>query len=101
MQSPQGVVSQAIRERPTDEARMECLSKRRNHLLRVSRINPRAHTTIDAMVLKRGMREYCPIITQAHIIDLSKLWSLQYPWSEWCDRLELETYRLGSLIYYR
>ncbi len=31
----------------------------------------------------------------------SRLWSLQYEWREWCDRLQLETYRLGSLVYYR
>lgn len=144
----QGVVSQAILERPTrehqlrdqastddarrellskrDEARMEVLSKRKNHLLRVIRKNPpmlgrpksidwsmqevkdtsfypyyRSHPDIKSEVIKRGMIQYDPIITQ-HMVDLSRLWSLEYPWcNEWCDRSQLETYRLGSLIYYR
>ena len=100
MQSTQAVVSQAILERPTDEARMECLFKRRNHLLFVSRKNPRAHPTIEAEVFERGMRHYDPNITQV-LIHPSRLWSLPYPLCKYCDRLQLETYRLGSLIYYR
>ncbi len=58
MQSREADVS-AILER-TDEARMECLFKRRNHLLFLSRKNPRAHPTIEAEVLERGMRHYDP-----------------------------------------
>lgn len=105
----------------TDEVRIELLSKRRRHLLFVIRKNPRvlgcprsidwslqevkdtsfypyyrSHPTIEAEVIERGMREYDP-----NIIPPSRLWSLQYEWREWCDRLQLETYRLGSLVYYR
>ena len=123
-----GVVLQAIRERPTrehqlrdqasaDEVRMDGLSKRRDHLLRISRRNPRAHPTIEAEVFERGMRDYSLI--RQDLIDLSKLWSLEYPLSKYCerlqlelwslpypfskscDRLHLETERLGSLISYR
>ena len=128
----QAVVSQAILERPTrehqlreqastedtrEDARMELLSKRRNHLLFAIRKNPRiircprgidwsmeeaihdtfpyyrSHPTIEAEVIERGMREYDPTI-----ILPQRLWTWNYDSGH---RLKMTIYRLGSLVYYR
>ncbi len=125
----QAVVSQAILERPTrehqlreqastDEARMELLSKRKQHLLFAIRKNPRvlgspigidwsmqeakdtyiypyyrSHPDIEAEVIERGMREYDP-----NIVLPSRLWNLNYDLG---DHLTMATYRLGALVYYR